>query len=302
MLMHEAIQNFSKYRSFEGKGKTVKGYDLMLRQFCLHLRNPHVEDVQIQHIIEYFEGMLILGWDRNSFIPRAIAFRKFFEFLRLQGYRVLHEELVPIPSKEYKMPRVMTEETYHTLLRSIPESNDPRHIRNAALIRMYWDSLSRNSELLSIDIDHLELDKKRVIVQTEKNKGSRPMRHLFWSDDTHKYLMKWLDKRSALCREVPFQDEKALFIGISGDRYGRRLTKRGTGELMRKLSLRAGLPPGTAINIHSIRHSGCRQIIKNGGSSADVMNIAGHASVQSTTIYTLMVGEELQERWQKLKA
>lgn len=300
--MNEVIQSFSKHRGFEGKGKTSKGYELMIRQLCLHLRNPHIEQIKSSDIIDYFEGMIILGWDRNSLIPRAVALRKFFEFLRLQGYTVLNEELIPIPSKEYKMPRVMTEETYQALLKAIPESNDPRHIRNAALIRMYWDSVSRNSELLSVDIDQLDLDKREVIIQTEKNKGSRPMREIFWTEDTHKYLMRWIEKRSLLYENRPFVDDKALFIGVGSDRYGRRLTKRGTGELVRRLASRAGLPPGTAVNIHAIRHSGCRQIIKNGGSSADVMNIAGHASVQSTTIYTLMVGEDLQERWQKLKA
>jgi len=300
MLMHQAIQSLSGYRSFEGKEKTVKGYDLMLRQLCLHLRNPHVEEVKIDQIIDYFQGMVVLGWDRNSFIPRCVAFRKFFEYLRLQGYQVMNEELIPIPSKEHKMPRVMTEDTYEKLLKAIPENNDPRNIRNAALIRMYWNSSSRNAELLSVNVTDLDLVKKSTIISTEKNKGSRPFRSIFWTDDTHKYLCRWLEKRETLSRVRPFQDQEALFVGINSDRYGIRLTNKGTGELMRKMSLRAGLPPGTAINIHSIRHHGGREIIKRGGSQADVMNIFGHTSIQSSSIYTMMVGDDLQERWQKL--
>jgi len=38
-------------------------------------------------------------------------------------------------------------------------------------------------------------------------------------------------------------------------------------------------------------------IIQSGGSSADVMNILGHASVQSTTIYTMMTDRELEKRY-----
>jgi hypothetical protein len=38
-------------------------------------------------------------------------------------------------------------------------------------------------------------------------------------------------------------------------------------------------------------------IIQSGGSSADVMNILGHASVQSSTIYTMMTDHELEKRY-----
>ena len=50
------------------------------------------------------------------------------------------------------------------------------------------------------------------------------------------------------------------------------------------------------MNAHSFRHHRGHHIIKSGGSTSDVMNILGHSSVQSTTIYTMMRGKELEER------
>jgi site-specific recombinase XerD len=51
------------------------------------------------------------------------------------------------------------------------------------------------------------------------------------------------------------------------------------------------------MNAHSFRHRVGHHIIKSGGSSADVMNILGHSSVQSTTIYTMMSDLELEKRY-----
>jgi site-specific recombinase XerD len=86
-----------------------------------------------------------------------------------------------------------------------------------------------------------------------------------------------------------FCDPDALFISIcSGGLHGnagKRFNQKGVGEMLRRYCNRAEMP---YINAHSFRHHMGHDIIKKGGSSADVMNILGHASVQSTTIYTMM--------------
>ena len=64
--------------------------------------------------------------------------------------------------------------------------------------------------------------------------------------------------------------------------------------MLRKYSGRAKIP---YVNAHSFRHRVGHHIIKSGGSSADVMNILGHSSVQSTAIYTMMSDVELEKRY-----
>ncbi len=43
-------------------------------------------------------------------------------------------------------------------------------------------------------------------------------------------------------------------------------------------------------------------IIKQGGSTADVMNILGHSSLESSSVYTLMMNKELEERYRKFQS
>jgi len=298
MQFKEAIDQFSDWRRFKVKKQTVKGYDQTLRQFCLYLRNPQIEDISIHHVMDYLNGMKELGWDQNSFVGKCMALRKFFEFYRLQNYAVLDENLIPIPSKEHKLPRVANEANYRKLVQSVPvNTNDGRHIRNLAIVNLLWDTGARNGEILSLDVADLDMERRRAVINTEKSKGRRPFREIFWTTDTHGNLLQWIKKREQLQKRMKFDDPDALFVSIcSGpqETAGRRFSIKGVGEMLRRYSNKAKLP---YMNAHSFRHRMGHHIIKSGGSSADVMNILGHSSVQSSTIYTMMTDHELEKRY-----
>lgn len=303
MKLKEAIAKFSSWRTFRVKEPTVRGYDRELRTFCLFLRNPEIEEITINEVMDYLNGMADLGWDPNTFVGKCMALRKFFEFYRLQGFAVLDEELIPIPRKEYKMPRIADEANYQKLIAAIPrQTNDPRHIRNLAIVNLLWDSGARNGEIMSLDVEDLQLDHMRAIIKTEKSRGRRPIREIFWTAGTQEAIGRWLAKREELQKKMFFKDPEALFISIcSGaiaDTSGRRLAIKGVGEMLRRYSNRAGIPYS---NAHSFRHHMGRDILKKGGSSADVMNILGHASLASSTIYTMMTDKELETRYRQFK-
>ena len=57
MKFSEVIHNFSTWRLFKVKTGTVKGYDKELRTFCLFLRNPDVEQIQLGDVMDYLTGL-----------------------------------------------------------------------------------------------------------------------------------------------------------------------------------------------------------------------------------------------------
>ncbi len=272
----------------------MKGYDKELRTFCLFLRNPDVEQIQLGDVMDYLTGLKELGWNHNSFIPKCMALRKFFEFCRLQGLRVLNEDLIPIPRKEYRIPRVVTADTYSKLLAVLPLNNDPRHVRNRAIINLLWDTGARNGEIVALDLGDIDLDRMRALIKTEKSRGRRPIRELFWTHETNESLGTWLNKRTRLQQKDP----DALFVSTCSANVGRRFTIKGVGEMLRRYSNRARIP---YVNPHSFRHHMGHDVIQKGGSSADVMNILGHSTLASSTIYTMMTDRELEERYRRFK-
>lgn len=295
MELKQAINEFSAWRKFKVKKSTVRGYDRELRNFCLFLRNPYVEDITIHQVMEYLNGVVEMGWDHNSLLPRCMALRKFFEFLRLQEYKVLDPELIPIPNREYKMPRVADEGNYKKLLSAVPKkTNDPRHIRNLAIINLLWDTGARNGEILAMNVSDLDLEGMRAVIRTEKSKGRRPIRQVFWTEETNENIKRWVKKRAELAKKIQLKEPDALFISATSRQTGQRLSIKGVGEMLRRYSNKAKIP---YMNAHSFRHHMGHDIVKKGGSASDVMNILGHASMQSSALYTMMEGKELENRY-----
>ena len=303
MRLSEAIEKFTKLRAFQVKKGTVTGYDLILRQFCMYVRDCNIEHVRLDDVVSWFELMKNLSWKHNSFIPKAQALKKFFEFYKRQGLLVLDPGLIPQPGKLYNIPRVATEENYKKLLAAIPtDSRDPRHIRNRAIVMLLWDTGARNGEVLSLNAEDMDTSRMHAVIKTEKSKGRRPFREMFWTAETNEALLAWMKKREQLKRTKMAHMDESLFPCICSaqglGRNGMRLSIKGVGELLRRYSNKAGIP---YMNAHSFRHHMGHDVITKGGSSADVMNILGHATLASSSIYTMMTGKELENRYRAFK-
>jgi integrase/recombinase XerD len=67
-------------------------------------------------------------------------------------------------------------------------------------------------------------------------------------------------------------------------RRGRRLRREAIWELVKKYAARAGIPP--TISPHSLRHSFATHVLAGGADLRQVQEMLGHASIQTTQIYT----------------
>ena len=302
MKLSQAIEEFKNWRGFKVTGHTVVRYDNVLRIFCLCMGDPELENIQIQHILHYMKEMERLGWKRNGVNIVALALRKFFEFYNMRGFQCLNEYLVPLPRKEMNIPRVANEKDFKKLLKAIPRDSNPNNIRNMALVNLIWDSWARSGEIVSLDEDELKFKADgsgSALIKTEKSRGRRPLREIFWTASTGRHLKKWIKKKHEIQRLMKFDDSQAMFTSIRKcgmfDNRGKRMTGRGVCEVFRMISNRAGLP--TIFNAHSARHYGGREILKQGGSLADVTNILGHSTMDSSMIYTMMWGDDLRQRY-----
>lgn len=138
-----------------------------------------------------------------------------------------------------------------------------------------------------------------AIIKTEKSRGRRPIREIFWTKKTTTHIKRWIKAREHLGTLFTITDTDALFISImktvTSDSRGKRMCTRNVCEVFRTISNRAGLL--SIFNAHSARHRLGRKIITLGGSNADVSNILGHSHTDSSYIYTMMWGKELKKRY-----
>lgn len=199
-----------------------------------------------------------------------------------------------------KQPRVIDEENYRKLLTTIPkETSDPRHIRNLAMINLFWDTGARAGEILGLDVGDIDLDQKKALIRTEKARIRRVFREIFWTEETNENLRAWLVKRTFLQVDgMITKENNALFVSISGNKSGQRLLKNGLAEIFRRSCDKAKIKH---FNPHSFRHHMGHDIIEKGGTNSDVSNILGHSKIESSFIYTMMTNKELERRYRQFK-
>ncbi len=299
MRFSDAIDQFTKWKQINVTQATINGYSLDLRGFCLYMRNPEIESVTIEHIIEYFDLMRTLGWKWNGFLTKSIALRKFFEFYGKQNYKVLNHLLIPIPRREYRPPRVVSEADHLKLLSVIPrETKDHRHIRNLAIVNLLWDTGARVGELVSLNVGDLNFKENCAVIKTEKSRGIRPYRQIFWEPKTTKSLQEWIKRRHELEALHKFADPDALFVGCLRWQIGKRLTNGAVGIFLRHYSARAEIE---TINAHSYRHRFGLELAKQGANNSVISNLLGHASLTSSFRYTMMRDNQLAEEYHKYK-
>ena len=306
MKLKDAIREFVELKKMKGPRsvKTSARYESALRIFCLCMQNPKLSDIDFQHVLWYLNELEELGWKPNGINLIGLALRKFFEFCQLRKYPIsFNENLIPIKEKVFSIPRVTNLETFQKLLQQIPEkSNDAHYLRNRVLLLMLWDTGVRSGELVSLDISDLDLQNRTALIKTEKSRGRRPIRQIFWTEETHVHLLKWINKLSVLRNKYNFKNDNALFVSIAKSIRqpvrGCRLSPRAVAEIMRSLSNKAGLP--IISNAHGIRHSMGRDTVKILKSNSAVSNILGHSNLESSYVYTMLFGEDLKEQWQEV--
>jgi len=304
MLFKDAIDEFTSWRKFKLGTTTLRGNDKDLRQFCVFLRNPNIEDIELKHVMEYLNLMVEMGWASNSFVSKCMALKKFFEFCNLRGFRTIDERLIPVPQKQYKIPRIATEEEFSKLIEVVQDGRkDLRLVRNLAIIHLLWDTGARNGEILALDVDDLDLVNKKALIKTEKAKTRRPLREIFWTEKTNQHIQTWIKEREKIKKKVQLRDPNALFLSLynSGSQKtkGYRFRASGVCEMLRNYSNKAGFE--RPLNAHSMRHYMGRMIIENGGANSDVTNILGHSCIESSMVYTMMYGKQVEKRYRKFR-
>ena len=277
----------------------MRGFDHDLRQFCLYTRNTHIEYIKEEDITFYFNSMLSLGWKSSGIMPKSIALRNLFKYATKSGLRVMSHELIPIPKREYFIPRVAKDEEIVNLL-ELSKGKTLQPVRNRCIINFLRSTGCRNGEMCAINLSQLmeHFNEKRVVIRTAKTRGMKPIRELFWDEPTHKALTEWLDIRNVLSDRITFTDPDALFVGVRNWQTGKRLTNHAVSIIFRKLSKKAGIP---TMNPHSLRHYRGHELNNFGANNSTISGVLGHSSLASSFVYTQMKSDELQTAAKKYR-
>ena len=163
-----------------------------------------------------------------------------------------------------------------------------RPLRERALLELLYAAGLRISEALGLDLEDLSFDGGfvRVIGKGDKERlvpvGDIALGVL--SEWTHGARVPLL----ALGHVVPLRGGP-LFVGDRGGRWARQ---QAWGAVKRAAAA-AGLPD--RVSPHTLRHSFATHLLEGGADLRIVQELLGHASINTTQLYTHVTGERIRE-------
>jgi site-specific recombinase XerD len=230
----------------------------------------------------YMAFLTTRRYAKRTVARKAAALRRYFTWLEHSGTIDANPSArLAAPAGDARLPHVLTRAELDVLLddprASIDDDPPAIRLRDDAVLELLYGSGLRVSELCGIDRDAVDLRGRTVTVLGKRGKE----RKLPLSEPAVQALRGWLEQgRAALAGEA--SPPNAVFL----NRRGRRLSPR---DVRRVLDHRAEHPT----HPHALRHTFATHLLDGGADLRVVQELLGHASLQTTQIYTHVSKERL---------
>ena len=233
-------------------------------------------------VVEYLAARRAAGAAERSLARCLVSIRMAVRFLAAEG-RLPRDStaLLPSPKLRRLLPHAMTVDEVEALLRA-PAGEGWRDLRDRALLEVLYASGARISEAIGLKIEDLE---PRLRVLRLHGKGDK-MRLVPIGVGARQALELWLD------RGRPQVAGATRTTRVFLSRSGRPLGRVDAWRRVKATALRAGLPAD--VKPHALRHSFASHLLEGGADLRAVQEMLGHASIQTTEIYTHLDSEHVR--------
>lgn len=265
--------------------KTIENYDRYLSRYFAQMKIKNVSGITEESVREFRLWLNRQPGVSGSMKRRTqnyymIALRAFLKFLRKRNIESISPERIELAKLPERELDLITPNELRRLLDATKGENE-RELRDRAILELLFSTGLRVSELCSLDSD-LDLSRDSFSV---RGKGEK-VRVVFVSDEAKRAVQAYLKARKDM--------EEALFVNIpiNGQEQG-RLTPRSVQNIIKKYATKAGITK--KVTPHVLRHSFATDLLSNGADIRSVQQLLGHASINTTQIYTHVTDSHLQE-------
>lgn len=223
--------------------------------------------------ITAWREQLLKSRSNNTVRGYIVRLRRVLSYCKERGYRCLAYNLVQVPQREEKIPTFLEPSEVSEII------NQTDSLRTKFIIAILYSSGIRCTELCNLNRDQI-IDRQFSLV----GKGQK-VRPCFIDERTEELMEEYLKTR---------KDRNPALIVTNQCRRMRR----GNVELIVRIAVKkAGLEK--RVTPHTFRHSYATDLLKHGMNIRSLADCMGHASLDTTRVYTHIVNEELFIQYQK---
>lgn len=270
-----ALQRFTDWAARQGLSEWSQIQPAHLIAFLQH---EHHRPLQIPHAAP---GQRLSS---ETLYLTIAALRAFYRYAVREGHLTVNvAEHLALPRRWVRLPRALSLQEVQRLLAPLPGQESPDGLCDQAILELAYASGLRLSELCRLRLEQLHLESGFLKVIGKGNKervvpvGSKAI------DALQAYLTRG---RPRLVRP-----------GSPGTVF---LTRRGTAfhptTLWRRVKKRARLAGlQRPLTPHMLRHSFATHLLEHGADLRVIQELLGHASIQTTEVYTHVGAARLRE-------
>jgi site-specific recombinase XerD len=318
----EALRGYERHLRAERalSAHTVRAYlgDVTgLFHYAARAGAQAVTDIDVHLVREWLAELHAHGVSRATLARRTAAARTFTRYACRIG--LLDQDPGPLlgtPKLERALPRVLRQDEAAAVLDRIgrprqrkgpdyeepdsspesgtgsppgtsPEPYDAMTLRDRAVLELLYATGIRVGELCGLDVDDVDQERRTVRVL---GKGGKE-RVVPMGRPASRALDDWLRRgRPALAAE---RSGPALFLGARGARLHPTTARR---IVHTRVTAAEGVPD---IGPHGLRHSTATHLLEGGADLRSVQEMLGHASLQTTQLYTHVSAERLKRAYRQ---
>lgn len=284
MITH--IPDFISYLRVERgfSDNTISAYQNDLGQLAGFVRSGPVELDLLERgtIVAFIMHLREREYAPTTVARKIAAVKSFCHFLRRRGLADSDPtEGIDSPRVSKYLPKAASFEEIVRLLAQL-DGASPTVVRDKAMLELLYATGMRVSELVALDIAHVDLANSAVHCIGKGNKE----RAIPFGEGARAALERYLEgARTALAGS---HDSVALFLNHHGD----RLTRQGFWLIIKGYARQAGVE---TITPHTLRHSFATHQLNNGTELRKVQELLGHSSIATTQIYTQVTEARARE-------
>jgi integrase/recombinase XerD len=294
--MREDVKRFLEYMTVERgvSPNTLVAYRNDLNQLTEYLETSHPEDnfgweeVVGEIMTSYLLRLHERGYSDTTRARKVASAKSLFGYLLDEG--VISKdptENLSSPRIGRSLPEALTVEEVEELLRSVSRGDTPDVKRDQGMLELLYASGLRVTELVSLDIDDVNLEQGSVRCYGKGAKERVIPIHQNAVDVIKVYLA---DGRPHISNQ---KSGPSLFL----NRRGERLTRQGFWLILKGHAKRAGIEK--KITPHTLRHSFATHLLRGGAPLRHVQELLGHASITTTQVYTHLTSEHVRSEYDK---
>lgn len=287
------LDTFVKYLSYEKRysENTVQAYKRDIQQFMDYVKTTY-EISEYRNISQVQIRSWIVSLSQQSLTPRSInrkisAIKSFFAFLkRTERLDTNPASNTRMLKTEKRLPQYLQEDEMHDLLDHLVFEQNFKGTRDKLLIETLYVTGMRREELISLKDQDIDLSRKVV-----KIFGKGKKERLVPLSDT--FIKKIRDYMLERDQHFGREDLESFFVTEAGVKMAPKYVYNIVHFYLSMVSKLEKRSP------HVLRHSFATHLSNKGAKLGAIKELLGHASLNTTQIYTHNTIEQLKKVYQQ---